>query len=129
MMELITLTGVILGQSAKLMENPAVGDAVKGVFKWVGGILGKKSSQEKLEQIERNEHTEETVNSVKSNLEFVLEDNEELQKQLAAKLKELQNIMQREGVKMVTKTNTMNVSGNQNISLQDINSGGNITIG
>ena len=129
MMELITLTGVILNQSAKLLENPAVGDAFKGVVNWIGGVLGNKpSAQEKLEKIERAEHTEETVKSIESKLEFVLEDNEELQKQLAAKIEELQQVAQKEGVPMVTKTNTMTVTGNENISFQDVNSGGNINI-
>lgn len=129
MLELITLTGVVLNQASKLMENETVGKAVKGITNWIGGILGKPSAKEKLEQIEANRNIEENVNSIKSNLEFVLEDNQQLQEQLAAMLTELQKIMQQEGVPMVNKTNTMNISGNTNISLQDINTQGNITIG
>jgi len=60
---------------------------------------------------------------------MVLEDNEELQQELEAKVKEVEKVAAREGVSIVTKTNTMNVTGNKNISLQDINSGGNISIG
>lgn len=129
MLELITLTGVVLNQATKLMENETVGKAVKGVMNWIGGVLGKPSAKEKLEQIEANQNIEENVNSIKSNLEFVLEDNQHLQDQLSAMLTELQKIMQKEGVQMVTKTNTMNVTGNSNISLQDINTQGNITLG
>ena len=129
-MEIIALTGAIISGGKKLMENPAVAETVNGVFSWIGNALGgKKSVQEKLEKVERGEITEADVNSIKANLEFVLEDNEELQKQLASKLEEVKKVADREGVSIITKTNTMNVSGNNNISLQDINSGGNISIG
>jgi len=36
--------------------------------------------------------------------------------------------MKQEGIQLVTKTNTMNVSGNENISFQDISTQGNISI-
>lgn len=127
-MEIITLAGVILSQANKLMENEKVGSAVKGVMKWIGGVLGKPSANEKLQQIEENKNLEANVNSIKSNLEFVLEDNQALQSQLAAKLEELQGIMKQEGIPLATKTNTMNVSGNENISFQDISTQGNISI-
>ncbi|NCA84225.1 MAG: hypothetical protein EOM83_01480 [Clostridia bacterium] len=130
MMELITLTGVILSQANKLMENPAVGKAVDGVVNWIGNILGKKSATDKLEQIQQQDnHTEEAVNSIKANLEFMLEDNKELQAQLAEKVAEVQQVMQREGMQLITKTNTMTVTGDSNVSMQDINSQGNISIG
>ena len=129
-MEIIALTGAIISGGKKLMENEAVAETVNGVFKWIGNALGgKKSIQEKLEKVERGEITEDDVKSIESNLEFMLEDNEELQKELATKVEEVQKVAAREGVSIVTKTNTMNVTGNNNISLQDLNSGGNITIG
>jgi len=129
-MEIIALTGAIISGGKKLMENPAVAETVNGVFSWIGNALGgKKSVQEKLEKVENGEITEEEVNSIKANLEFMLEDNEELQKQLASKLEDVKKVADREGVSIITKTNTMNVSGNNNISLQDINSGGNLSIG
>lgn len=127
-MELITLAGVILSGANKLMENEKVGNAVKGVMTWIGGVLGKPSANEKLQQIEQNSNVEDNVNSIKANLEFVLEGNQALQSQLAAKLEELQNLMQKEGIPMPSKTNTMNVTGNDNISFQDINTQGNISI-
>ena len=130
MMEIIALTGALIQGGKKLMENEAVANTVNGVFNWVGNALGgKKSVIEKLEKAEQDQISEEEVNSIKSQLEFVLEDNEELQKQLAAKLEEVQKVADREGVSIITKTNTMNVTGNNNISLQDIDSDGNISIG
>lgn len=129
-MEIIALTGAIISGGKKLMENEAVAETVNGVFKWIGNALGgKKSIQEKLEKVERGEITEDDVKSIESNLEFMLEDNEALQQELAAKVGEVQKVAAREGVSIVTKTNTMNVTGNNNISLQDLNSSGNITIG
>lgn len=127
-MEIITLAGVILSQANRLMENEKVGNAVKGVMNWIGGVLGKPSANEKLQQIEQNSNVEDNVNSIKANLEFMLEDNQALQAQLSEKLEALQGIMQQEGVQMITKTNTMNVTGNDNISFQDINTQGNISI-
>jgi len=127
-MEIIALAGVILSQANKLMENETVGKAVKGMMNWIGGILGKPSATEKLQQIEADQNIEANVNSIKANLEFVLEDNQALQAQLAEKLKELEQLMQKEGIPMPTKTNTMTITGNENIGFQDINTQGNITI-
>ncbi|TVQ84276.1 MAG: hypothetical protein EA393_14590 [Bacteroidetes bacterium] len=128
MMEVIALAGVVLSQASKLKENETVGKAVEGVIKWIGSALGKPSAREKLQQIEANQQVEDNVNSIKANLEFVLEDNQALQSQLAAKLEELQNLMQKEGIPMPSKTNTMNITGNENIGFQDINAQGNINI-
>ncbi|TVQ14375.1 MAG: hypothetical protein EA361_07905 [Bacteroidetes bacterium] len=128
MMEVIALAGVVLSQASKLKENETVGKAVEGVIKWIGSALGKPSAREKLQQIEANQQVEDNVNSIKANLEFVLEDNQALQSQLAAKLEELQNLMQKEGIPMPSKTNTMNIEGNENIGFQDINTQGNINI-
>jgi hypothetical protein len=130
MMEIIALTGALIQGGKKLMENEAVAETVNGVFSWIGNTLGgKKSVTETLEKVESGEVSEEEVNSIKNKLEFVLEDDDELQKQLSEKLEEVKKVADREGVTMVTKTNTQNITGNNNISLQDINSGGNITIG
>mgnify|MGYP001031530899 CR=1 FL=1 len=130
MMEIIALTGALIQGGKKLMENEAVAETVNGVFNWIGNALGgKQSVVETLEKAENGEVSDDDLNSIKSKLEFVLEDNEELQKQLAAKLEDVQKVADREGVTMVTKTNTMNVTGNNNISLQDIDSDGNISIG
>ena len=126
-MDPITLAGVILSGANKLMENEAVGNAVKGVMNWIGGVLGKPSATEKLQQIEQNQQVEESVNSIKANLEFVLEGNQALQNQLAAKLEEIQALMKKENVQM-PKTNTMTITGNENIGFQDITTQGNITI-
>ncbi len=126
-MDPITLAGVILSGANKLMENEAVGNAVKGVMNWIGGVLGKPSATEKLQQIEQNQKVEESVNSIKANLEFVLEGNQDLQNQLAAKLEEIQALMKKENVQM-PKTNTMTITGNENIGLQDITTQGNISI-
>ena len=124
MLELIAITGTILSQTKKLMENPAVGDAVKGMINWVGGVLGKDSARKKLHEIETNQHDEETIKSIESNLEYVLEGNEALQKQLAAKIEELQQIAAREGVQMITKTNTIHITGDHNKAFQDVKVGG-----
>lgn len=129
MNELVTQTGAILLKSAELLKNPAIGGAVTGMFSWLKEVLGKKSAKEKLELIENNEHNEDTINSLKSNLDFILEDNDDLQAQLAEKLKELDLLMKQEGVDSSVTTNTINVGNNSNPKIvQGINTKGDITI-
>jgi len=127
-MEVILLVSTILTGANKLMENEAVGGALKAVTGWIGNLLGKPSAKEKLQQIEQNQNIEANVNSIKANLEFVLEGNQQLQDELKAKIEELQNIMKKEGVPMPGKTNTMIISGNENSGFQDFTAQGNITI-
>jgi len=129
MQELIMYAGDILRQSSELMKNPAVGAAVSGMVSWLGGAFGnKKSTAEKLELIEKNEHDDETIKSLQANLEFMLEDNEELQQQLAEKLKEIDTVMKKEGVNITTKTNTINITGDNNTAVQGIEGKGDINI-
>jgi hypothetical protein len=129
-MELITQASAILKQGAELMENPAISGAVTGLFGWLKGILGKKSAKEKLELIEQNKHNEGTIAGVEANLEFILEDNEDLQKQLAEKIKEVEELMKKEGIDNSVKTNTINVSNSTNTKIvQAVDTkGGDITI-
>ena len=128
MLELVSVTGVILSQASELMKNPAVKGAVSGMVDWIGNVLGKPSAKEKLKLIEENQHDESTIESLKSNLEFMLEDNQELQQQLSQKLKEIQEISQREGIKITTTTNTINITGDNNTTIQGVSSKGDINI-
>lgn len=129
MMELVTQAGAILTQGAELMKNPAINGAVTGMFGWLKGVLGKKSAKEKLELIEQNKHSEETIAGLKANLEFILEDNEDLQKQLAEKLKEVELLMKKEGVDNSVTTNTANVTNSTNTKFaQGVSVGGDFVI-
>ncbi len=120
-MDLVTQTSAILKQGAELMKNPAIGGAITGFFGWIKGILGKKSAKEKIELIEQNKHNESTIAGLEANLEFILEDNEDLQKQLAEKVKEVELLMEKAGVENnISKTNTM-TNTNQSIGVQDTN--------
>ncbi|MEI6291592.1 MAG: hypothetical protein WCP19_14290, partial [Chloroflexota bacterium] len=116
-----TQTGAILGQATELLKIPAISGAVTGLFGWLGNAFTKKSAKERLALIEQNQHSEETISNLKINLETVLEDNEELQKELAEKLKEIEIQMEKAGIKNVTKTNTVIVSGTGHITPVDIN--------
>jgi hypothetical protein len=57
---------------------------------------------------------------LKANLEAVLEDNEELQKQLAQKLSEIERLMKENGVIANTINNLMKVTGDTNTVLQNL---------
>lgn len=120
MNELVTQTGAILGQATELLKIPAISGAITGLFSWLGNIFTKKSAKEKLAMIEQNQHDEETIIGLKANLESILEDNNELQTQLTEKLKEIERLMKGNGVKNITKTNTVIVSGTGHITAVDI---------
>ncbi len=127
-MKLVNQTTEILKQGSELMKNPVISSAIREIFEWLKGILGKKSAKEKLELIEQNKYNEETIIGLKANLEFILEDNEDLQKQLSEKLKKVELLMEKTDVQKIIKTNTISITGNANIALQDITSNGNFII-
>lgn len=122
MNELIQQTGNILAQSQELLKQPEVKGAVTGFLSWIGSKLfaNKKATQEKLALIEQQKADAETIAGLKSNLEFVLDGNDELQKELAEKVKEVDLLLKQAGVQ-TTKTNSINITGNSNKVYQDIN--------
>ncbi len=64
---------------------------------------------------------------MEANLEFILEDNEDLQKQLTEKVKEIELLMEKAGVQSnITKTNI--IKNRDGIVLQDLNNNKNISI-
>ncbi len=119
-MELVNQTTEILKQGTELMKNPTISGAITGLFGWLKGILGKKSAKEKLELIEQNKHNEGTIAGLEANLEFILEDNKDLQTQLAEKVKEVELLMDKAGVQAITKNNNIRIKGNSKV-FQDIN--------
>jgi hypothetical protein len=128
MTDLINQAGAILEKSAELVQIPAVSGAIDSFFNWLSGVFSnKKKSLEQIELIKQNNHNKETITGLMTNLDFVIDDNEDLRKQLEIKVKELDELAKKAGVKNITKTNTMTITGNGNIGLQDIN-GGNINI-
>jgi len=123
MTELINQAVGILSKGAELLKNPAISGAVSGMFGWMKDVLGKKSAKEKLELIEQNKHSDDTINTLKANLEFMLEDNDELQKQLADKVGEVTKLAEKEGIKNVTKYIDISIKGDKDIVLVDFKGG------
>ena len=122
MVELISQASQLLQQSGDLLSHPVVGIAAKEFVGWLGGKFGKASAKEKLAQIEEGKADEKTLAGFEAHLEFILEDNEQLQKELAGKIKQLEEVMAKEGISIVHKTNTMNITGADSKGLQDVNS-------
>jgi hypothetical protein len=121
MSDLLIQTGQILQQSSELMKNPAVAGAVTGFIGWMKNIFSNnKRAKERLEMIEKMQANEETINQLKTNLDDLLYENQDLQKQLEEKLAELQKTISSAGIS-ITKTNTVNIEGNNNSVFQDIN--------
>lgn len=131
MTELINQAGEILSRGAELLENPQVGTAINGMFSLLkNAFKNNKRAKERLELIEKEKVDEELINQVKTNLDDLLYENEDLQKQLAEKIEEIQLLMKQEGVANTNKTNIINVNNSSNtIALQDIDTkGGDINI-
>ncbi len=127
MSDVITQVGQILQQGQELLGNPAVAPVVKGLIDWMKGLFkNNKRAQQRLEMIERMEASEKEIEALKVSLDDLLYENEELKKQLEQKLAEVQNALQAAGIN-IQKTNTINITGDGNIALQDIQ-GGNINL-
>jgi len=126
-MELIGQANAIFSQGAELMKNPAISGAVGGMFSWMKGVFkNNKRAQERLELIEKSQANEEAIKGLSSSLDDVLYGNEELQKQLAEKLKEIETIMQRENINnsVTTTTTTITTTGDGNKIGSNVDTGG-----
>jgi len=121
MNELIQQTGNILAQSQELLKQPEVKGAVSSFLSWIGSTIfaNKKAKQERLSLIEQQKADEQTINDLKSDIRSLVEDSDELQKELAEKIKEVDLLLKQAG-SQITKTNTINATGNNKI-YQDIN--------
>ena len=129
-MDLLTQTSAILSQGAELMKNPAVGTAVTGMFTWMKDLFkNNKRAQERLELIEKSEANESTINDLKTNLDDLLYNNEELKKQLEEQVTKVEKMMEKAGVQSnVSKTNVMKDTGDNSQNFQDVNVKGNFSI-
>ena len=121
MNDLIQQTGYILAHSQELLNQPEVKGAITSFLSWMAKkvFANKKASQEKLALIEQQKADAETITWLQSSLEFVLDGNEELQQELAEKVKEVELLLKQTGVQ-ITKSNSINATG-QNEIYQDIN--------
>ena len=72
--------------------------ASSGFITWLGNLFTKKSAKEKVRLIAENKQNQETIAGLKANLEFILEDNEELQNELSEKVKSLDLLLKQNGV-------------------------------
>ncbi len=121
MNELIQQTGIILAKSQEFLTQPAIKGAISGFIAWISNkvFYNKKASKEKLALIQQQKADAKTIAVLKSNLEFALDGNDELQKQLAVKLNELDLLLKQAGVQ-ITKTHTVNISGDTDKVYHDI---------
>ena len=120
MSDLVTQTGVFLGQMTELLKIPVINGATTSFFSWLKSKFTGSSAQEKLLLIEQNEHSEATIIQLKGNIEGVLETNAELRNELAEKLKEIEKLMKENGIQP-TVSNKISIKGNKNKTYQNIN--------
>jgi len=127
-MELINQTISILEQAPELIMNSAISETIKGLFSWLKRKIKKESAIQKLEIIEQNNHNEKIITEFKSILEFVLEDNKEMQEQLAEKIDIIKKqIKIYDNPNSISKSNSIIVK-DRNISFQDVNIKGDFSI-
>jgi len=121
MIEIIEQAGRIFTKTHELMRNPQISGPVLGFLAWINSTVfkGRKTAQEKLKRLEQPEADARTVADLQANLELLLEGNEPLLKELAARLKALELMMEQAGVQ-TTKTNTVHVVGDSNKVYQDV---------
>jgi nucleoside 2-deoxyribosyltransferase len=95
MTELIEQAGNVLSESQKLLKNPETRGAIVAFLSWLGNKVfsNKKSAQKELELIEQQKATVEIIASLKSKLELVLDENDELKKELGSKIQEMNRII------------------------------------
>lgn len=129
MSDIMQQTGEILDKSQELLKEPMVKGAISGFLKWIGDKIfaNKKSVKEKLALIEQQKADTNTISGLKANLEFVLEDNEELRKELEEKVKAIDLLLKQSGIE-TNKTNSQVVSGDGAIGVQDVSDSSNVTI-
>jgi len=128
-MELINQTSAILTQSAELIKNPAISGTITSMFSWLKNVFkNNKRAKERIELIEKTEANEDTINQLKTNLDDVLYNNKNLQKELLEKVKEIELLMKNEGIQNISKSNTINVTGSSNKIMQGITISGDFKI-
>ena len=119
MNELMTQLSAILGQAAELLKIPAISGAVTGLFSWLGNVFTKEPAKKRLNLFQQNKQSEETITELKSNLKYEIEGNEDLQKQLAEKLNEIEKLMKDNNVQS-TVSNKISIKGDNNKAYQNI---------
>ncbi len=121
MTALIQQTGAILTQAQELLKLPGVKETVTGFLGWMGKKIFTKSkaAQERLILIEQQQADAQTIATLMGSLETLLEDNEELQKELNEKVAAVQSELKQAGV-TINKDNTINISGKYIKTYQDI---------
>ncbi len=121
MNELIQQTGAILKQSQELLKVPGVKETFTCFLGWMGKNIfsQSKTAQERLILIEQQHADADTIAILRGNLEFLLEGNEKLQKELNEKVVAIQAELKHAGIN-ISKTNTVTITGNYNKAYQDI---------
>ncbi len=130
MEESINQVLLLAQKSAEFMHQTGTAEIVKksasGLFKWLRGILTKKSAKEKLALIEENKANAEIISGLRATLEYVLEDNSDLQEQLKSKIKELEEVFNKHEPNLSGKTTatvTFGDNSSDNIVISGITSG------
>ncbi len=129
MTELIQQVGVAFEKAQQLMGVSAVKETVTGILGWIGKKVFSNNpiTNKRLALIEQQKADAETINSLKANLEYVLNGNEELQKELAEKVQEIEKLSQEAGVKTEETTTITTGANSTNTILKDVSIGGNFS--
>ena len=109
MIEIINDIFSIYDQTKPFLNQPVVKQITSDFFSWIGKkiFVNKKSAQEKLELMKEQKADTKTISDLKSYLKYELDGNEKLQKELANKLKEIKENLEKSGVQISITDNSI----------------------
>ncbi len=121
MNELTQQAGTAFEQAQELMSVASAKETVTEILDWIAEKVfsNKNTTKQKLTLIKQQKADHATIDGLKLILEFVLEDNEELQQELAEKLQEIDKLAADLDI-TIPKVNTATITGNGKIVIQDV---------
>ncbi len=121
-----TAVASVVGYLAKtLKDNQSItdflGDFTEATINWIKPVFIKEDGTEEkvVQKLKENPESEIKQNAVKTAIESEIEDNPEAEKWI----KEMAQIIAQKTGNTISKTNTMRVKGDGNVSYQDVTGG------
>jgi hypothetical protein len=118
----VAITSVVTYLAKKLKDNASIqeffSDFTEATVNWIKPIFIKEDGTEEkvVQKLKENPESEIKQNALKTAIESEIEDNPEAEKWI----KEMAAIISQKMGDNITKTNTMKVKGDGNVSLQDV---------
>ncbi len=108
--------------------------AATQLFTWIGSKLNRKSQENKIIALKEDPESEDNEVQFKTMLEEAIADEEINLEEVAKEVSNFESVLKEndpvwfEKQTYISKTNTQNITGNQNISIQDVSENSSINI-